>query len=94
MRTRREEGLGERTGALGWGPGEGSLQDRQSPRVVLRPAEPAWPGHGRQGRGAGAPAPSRSARCVLVGRPWGPCLPAEGRAGSPVRAPPRVTGTP
>lgn len=44
-------------GAVGWGPGEGSFQDKQSSGVVLRPAEPAWPGHGRRGSGPGGLCP-------------------------------------
>ena len=39
------------------GAGEGSFQDKQSSGVVLRPAEPAWPGHGRRGSGPGGLCP-------------------------------------
>lgn len=80
VRTRGEEGLGEGPGPWGGGQGRGSLRTGRV-RVVLGGG--AQPGLDMAGRGGGwGPCPLRSARCVLVGRPWGPCA-RGGRVGSP-----------
>lgn len=77
-----------------WAGGQGRAASRTSRARAWCCAQQSQPGLDTAGGGAGpgASAPSRSPRSVLVGRPWGPCLPAEGRAGSPVRADPLSSG--
>ena len=83
---------GERMGGEGWGPGRAASRTSRAPAWCC--AQQSQPGLDTAGGGAGlgASAPSRSPHSVPVGQPWGPCLPAEGRAGSPVRAAPLSSG--
>lgn len=89
--------MGRRVWARGWGlwaGGQGRAASGTSRARAWCCAQQSQPGLDTAGRraGPGASAPSRSPRSVLVGQPWGPCPPAEGRAGSPMRAAPLSSG--